>query len=270
MAQIPPERSLRLETVSEAQQYDGNFLLVSGLHGFRHLTTSLDTSRSGRKLYQLRGSLREDERKKSCPDCGGPMHVHGYYTVRLRHLPLRGRLTMVSFRKLRYYCPDCRSTEMQDISFKTPAHAITLPLARYTQDLLSQGVLKKEASRLTGLGQNTVRELENEWLAGRNGKKEIEADADHAVRFLGICDYALFMQEMDAFSFMDMETGHLLWFARGSRRQAVTEFLDHFGPAWTRKLQAVACDWNSDVQEVIARYCPRVQPVFHIPIDLER
>ena len=54
---------------------------------------------------------------------------------------------------------------MQFISFKAPGHMITEELYQYTRDLLASGVYtNKEVAELTGLGKNTVKDIDKERL----------------------------------------------------------------------------------------------------------
>ena len=59
-----------------------------------------------------------------------------------------------------------------------------------------------------------------------------------------------------------METGHILWIAKGKTKQVVYDFIDHVGMDWMEGVEAVACDMNSDFQEAFEDSCEWIQPVF--------
>ena len=59
-----------------------------------------------------------------------------------------------------------------------------------------------------------------------------------------------------------METGHILWIAKGKKKQVVYDFIDHVGLEWMESVEAVACDMNSDFQEAFEERCEWIQPVF--------
>ena len=93
------------------------------------------------------------------------MHVNNHPSINLRHLPFGGSLSCVTFTRNQYACPKCGSTKMQFISFKAPGHMITEELYQYTRDLLASGVYtNKEVAELTGLGKNTVKDIDKERL----------------------------------------------------------------------------------------------------------
>lgn len=52
----------------------------------------------------------------------------------------------------------------QNIKFKAPGHRITNALYNYVRDLLADGLTNKMVSMLTGLGQNTVKDIDKERL----------------------------------------------------------------------------------------------------------
>lgn len=133
--------------------------LPSGLTGFRNSKTTIEVARSGREVCLLHGELKRDE-GPFCPECGQKMHIHGSRNAMLRHLCFGSRLSAVSFEKRRYRCPCCGHTEMEHVPFKADSHNITRELLQFTRDLLTYGFTNKEVSELTGLGKNTVKEID--------------------------------------------------------------------------------------------------------------
>ena len=56
---------------------------------------------------------------------------------------------------------------MEIIPFKADGHNITCELLQFTRDLLAYGFTNKEVSELTGLGKNTVKEIDLQRLKGK-------------------------------------------------------------------------------------------------------
>ena len=181
----------------------------------------------------------------------------------LRHLCVGSRLSAVSFEKRRYRCPCCGHTEMESVPFKANGHNITRELLRFTRDLLVYGFTNKEVSELTGLGKNTVKEIDLQRLKDKytvDGKTLIKPEKQ--ARFLGVDEFKLRNGYKYASLIIDMESGHILWLSHGKRKRTVYDFIDHVGEAWMDGVEAVACDMNSDFQEAFEEHCPHIQPVF--------
>lgn len=241
-----------------------DFLKIpSCLYGFCNDTTLVKTSKSGRNVFCFEGTLDASEEDLIC-SCGSKMHVNNHPSITLRHLPFGSSLSCVKFTRNQYACPKCRSTKMQYISFKAPGHLITEELYQYARDLLALGVYtNKEVADITGLGKNTVKDIDKERL------QELYTTSDgklikpekHA-KFLGIDEFKLHNGYRYATHIIDMETGHILWIAGGKKKQVVYDFIEHVGLEWMDQVEAVACDMNSDFQEAFEEKCPHIQPVF--------
>lgn len=241
-----------------------DFLKIpSCLYGFHNESTSVKTAKSGRTVFCFEGSLDASEENLLC-SCGSKMHVNNHPSINLRHLPFGGSLSCVTFTRNQYACPKCGSTKMQFISFKAPGHMITEELYQYTRDLLASGVYtNKEVAELTGLGKNTVKDIDKERLRElytTNDGKLIKPEKP--AKFLGIDEFKLHNGYRYATHIIDMETGHILWIAGGKKKQVVYDFIEHVGLKWMDQVEAVACDMNSDFQEAFEEKCPHIQPVF--------
>jgi transposase len=152
---------------------------------------------------------------------------------------------------------------MQSIPFKAEGHNITSELYRYTRDLLAFGFTNKEVSELTGLGKNTVKDIDLKRLKEKytvDGKKLIQPERQ--ARFLGIDEFKLHNGHKYASLIIDLETGHILWLAHGKKKAIVYGFIEHVGEEWMDGVEAVACDMNSDFQEAFEERCPHIQAVF--------
>lgn len=241
-----------------------DFLMIpSCLYGFKNESTSTKTSKSGRNVFCFEGTLDASEENLTCR-CGAKMHVNNHPGITLRHLPFGGNLSCVRFTRNQYACPKCSNTRMQHISFKASGHMITEELYQYTCDLLASGTYtNKEVAELTGLGKNTVKDIDKKRLQElytTSGGKLIKPEK--TAKFLGIDEFKLHNGHRYATHIIDMETGHILWIAGGKKKQVVYDFIEHVGLKWMDNVEAVACDMNSDFQEAFEEKCPHIQPVF--------
>ena len=224
--------------------------------------TTIEMAQSGREVYLLHGELERGE-VPFCPACGQKMHIHGSRITMLRRLCFGSRLSAVSFEKRRYRCPCCGHTEMESVPFKANGHNITRELLQFARDLLAYGFTNKEVSEWTGLGKNTVKEMDLQRLKDKytvDGKTHRKPEKQ--ARFLGVDEFKLHNGYKYASLIIDMESGHILWLAHGKRKRTVYDFIDHVDEAWMDGVEAVACDMNSDFQKAFEERCPHIQPVF--------
>jgi transposase len=223
----------------------------------------ISSSRSGRELFTFAGHLQYDEKYATCGNCGETMHVHDYQKATLLHLPFGLSIINIIVTKARRRCPKCGRIQAQEIEFKAPNHNITTQLYNYTCDLLAYGLTNKAISELTGLCKNTVKKIDKKRLLkmytfdGRTLNKP-----EKQSRFLGIDEFKLHNNREFATHITDLETGHVLWIAKGKKKQVVYDFIEHVGLDWMRGVEAVACDMNSDFQEAFEDKCPHLKIVF--------
>lgn len=237
--------------------------IPSHFHGFMNDSTTTETTVSGRTAFCFHGELDASEDDIIC-SCGCKMHVNNHPAVSLCHLPFGRYLTKVNFKRNQYLCPKCGKTRMQFVSFKAPGHRITAELYQYTCDLLASGnYSNKVVAEITGLGKNTVKDIDKQRLLDAyttDGKTLIKPEK--IAKFLGIDEFKLHDGYKYATHIIDMETGHILWIAKGKKKQVVYDFIEHVGLKWMENVKAVACDMNSDFQEAFEEKCPHIKIVF--------
>ena len=237
--------------------------LPSELVGFINEKSEIVTTTTNQKMYMLHGHIENNDEEHQCPHCGSKLHVHDRRESTLRHLNFGPTLSCLKFVKTRYLCPSCRFTKMQDVPFQAEGHRISKQLFTFCKDLLAHGFTNKQTSFITGLGKNTVKEIDLQRLKDRytiDGKRLIQPE--RKARFLGIDEFSLHKGHKYAVIIIDMETGHILWLAHGKKKASVYSFIDHVGQQWMDGVEAVACDMNSDFQEAIEDRCPHIQVVF--------
>ncbi len=237
--------------------------LPSELVGFTNHSSEIIQTVSNRKMYLLHGELKASADDSICPQCGSSMHIHNRCEVNLRHLCFGDKLSCLRFTKLRYYCPRCGHSHMQDVPFQAKGHRISSELLNFTRDLLAYGFTNKQVAYITGLGRNTVKDIDLKRLKEKytvDGERLIQPERQ--ARFLGIDEFKLHDGHKYAVIIIDMETGHILWLAHGKKKASVYSFIEHVGKEWMEGVEAVACDMNSDFQEAFEDRCPHIQTVF--------
>lgn len=140
---------------------------------------------------------------------------------------------------------------------------MTEELLAYTRDLLAYGLTNKLVCEITGLGKNTVKDIDLERLKDKytiDGKTVIKPER-HA-RCLGIDEFKLHDGHRFATVIIDLDSGHILWLAHGKKKAVVYDFIKHVGLEWMDHVEAIACDMNSDYQEAFEEMCPGLQCVF--------
>ncbi len=139
-------------------------MLPSELVGFTNHSSEIIKTASNREMYLLHGEHKGSAEDCLCTECGGMMHIHNRCEVNLRPLCFGFKLSCLRFSKLRYYCPRCGHSHMQAVPFQAQGHRISCELLNYTRDLLAYGFTNKEVAHITGLGKNTVKDIDLERL----------------------------------------------------------------------------------------------------------
>lgn len=243
-----------------------NYIMIpSFLKNFNNNYTSIELTKDNKKVYSIQGELVISEDECICEKCNGKMHINNHFNVKLKHLCIGNCLSCIKFQKKQYYCPNCHISKMQDIPFKVKNHQISCELYNYTCDLLSHGYTNKQVSELTGLGKNVVKDIDKERLIklytiDGEGKELIKPEKQ--ARFLGIDEFKLHNGHKYATHIIDLETGHILWIAKGKKKQVVYDFINHVGLKWMQNVIAIACDMNSDFERGFKEKCPHIKIVF--------
>jgi transposase len=238
--------------------------IPSSLYGFHNTETTVETAKSGRTVYCHIGYADITEDDRICPVCGAKMYVNNSPEIVIRHLPIGGDLSVLRFPHHQLRCSKCHKAKVHFLPFKAEGHMITDALYQYALDLLASGVYtNKQVAEITGLGKNTVKEIDKKRLQKRytiDGVKLIQPET--TTRYLGIDEFKLHDGNHFATHIIDLVTGHILWIQKGKKKQVVYDFIDHVGLDWMDNVEAVACDMNTDYFEAFEEKCPHIQPVF--------
>lgn len=241
----------------------GFICLPSNLEGFVQTMSSTAVSRSGKNVHQIYGFVEHSGDERICPVCGRKMHVKSTKSTVLRHLHFGPNYTDIIVEQHRFYCPDCHHSHMEPIPFMSEHHRITKPLENYIEGLLTPGDMTlKQIAELAGVNEHLVKEidkrrLQREYVVDNHLKIPSEYS-----RFLAIDEFKLHNGHQYATHIIDLETGHVLWIARGKKKQVVYDFIDTVGMDWMDHVEAVACDMNSDFQEAFEERCEWITIVF--------
>ena len=153
---------------------------------------------------------------------------------------------------------------MQHLPFKADNHKITKDLENYISDLLASNCYTiVEIADLTKVSRHIIKDIDFKRLRGLytvDGKTLIKPERQ--ARFIAIDEFKLHDGHKFATHIIDLETGHVLWIAKGKKKQVVYDFIEHVGLEWMNNVQAVACDMNSDFEEAFLEKCPHIQIVF--------
>ena len=256
------------QTVS-TQGFESNkgiLFFESGLTDFIQL--GMPIQNEGEKIFV--GKLAECE-PGFCPDCSTKLVKNGTLVTTLRHIPLGLEHTKIKVSYARFRClnTDCKfNTRSQSIPFKANGYRITKALKECTERLLSDGCTLKQVAEITGLDKMTVKSIHKELLLSKftiDGKTLIKPERQ--ARYLAIDEFKLHDGYKYATVIIDWETGHILYLAHGKKKAVVYEFMDHVGDEWMSKVEAVACDMNSDFEEAFKERYPKLDIVydrFHI------
>ncbi len=251
-------------STSSLKSISDDFLFIpSSLQGFTNTNTKCERINETRNLYKFNGILTINDSDYICNKCGHKMHINNSHPITLKHLCFGGNLTCVCFNHTQFYCENCHSTNMQNISFKADNHRITNELYNYVRDLLATGhYTNKEVAEITGLNRNVVKDIDRERLEEKYVVNGELIKPEKQATYLGIDEFKLHNGYKYATHIIDLETGHILWIQESKKKQVVYDFINHVGSEWMNKVKAVACDMNSDFEEAFREKCPNITIVF--------
>lgn len=247
-----------------SQSENEKFLKIpSFLTNFENTETTIEINKSNRTVYRYRGFLQAKTNENICPCCNNPMYINNHLKTSLKHLNFGENLGVVEVNKTQYYCEKCHKSYIQDVPFKADNHNITKQLYQFTLDLLSYSKYTlKQVSKITGLCENTVKEIDLERLKNKYTEDGKLKKPEHNSRFICIDEFKLHNGYKYATHIIDLETGEILYISHGKKKQVVYDFIEYVGIEWMNNVIAVACDMNSDFEEAFVQKCPHIKIVF--------
>ncbi len=250
--------------------------LPSYLPGFNYGFTEIaPRDEAGRLEYVFGGWLCREGDVRICPKCGSHMIVKSNKISRIKHIPIGSWHTYIDVEIVQMECKNCGKTHMQEIPFKSKHYMVTKELYQLIVDMLSMHTFTlKDISSYTGVNKNTIRKIDFDRL-----KEKYTTDGTtlkppkEFCRYLSIDEFLLHHGHQYATHIINLETGKILYVARGKKKEVVYDFIDLVGQDWMKNIEAVACDMNSDFQEAFQEKCPHIKIVhdhFHIVQNLNK
>lgn len=228
----------------------------------KHLQKHPDTCCQWDITARYHGRYNSTEEDRICPSCGGRMHIKGSTTTTIKHLALGLMKSEIVVERASCRCPFCGKAVNPSLPFQEPGHRITVSLANTVRSLCAWGMTQVEIERLTGVNRHVIKDLDKERLSGlytENGKLR---QPEKQARILGIDEFSLHRGHQYATLIMDIDTGHVLYLARGKKKDVVYKFIEHVGTEWMQGVQAVCCDMNADFAKAFQEKCPHLKVVF--------
>lgn len=257
-------------TINQSNSLENENILYfpSLLNGFINTSTSR-SSGNNKDFINFEGYINPTHEDYICPSCGSKMHINNKYNVSLKHLPIGGVFSFISLPRIQFFCPKCHISKLQDISFKNEHHFITNELFNYITDLLTFGFTLKEVSNISGVNKNIIKQIDKQRLLSLysvDGKGE-KLIVPPKAQFLAIDEFKLHNGYKYASHIIDLDSGHIIWIAKGKKKKVVADFINFVGLDWISSVKAVACDMNSDFEEEFKDKAPHIKIVydfFHI------
>lgn len=240
----------------------GILILPSSLTGFINTNTKYIVE-DNKTFYIFEGKLIINEEDYICPNCNSKMHINNHYYMTLKHLNIGKSYSKIQVEYAQFYCPYCNTSKMQDIKFKCKNHQITKQLYQYVYDLLEIGTLtNKDISIITNVNKNLVKEIDKERLYNKYTEGENLVPPLEQATFLGVDEFKLHDGHKYATIIINLETGHVLWIARGKKKQVIYDFMEYVGHKWMMNIKAVACDMNAAYESAFLEKYHHIKIVF--------
>jgi transposase len=204
-----------------------------------------------------------------CPSCGsGDCIRNGSVNVWILDIPYGDKGVVINLRRSKCLCRSCGASFRQEIPFKNPDHMITNALNLYIYGLLERGHTLKETSMLSHVDANIVKAMDKSRLLAlyTDGKGHLlkpEKKAQH----IAVDEFKIHCGHIYATIVIDLSDGSVIYLALGKKKQALEDFLSLVGEEWMMAVEAVACDMNSNYEQVFLERFPHIAIVydmFHI------
>ena len=143
------------------------------------------------------------------------------------------------------------------ILFAAHNAVLLLPSLKSCLHVVRQNISMAGKNNWSPTGKNTVMEIDKERLLEKytTDDRHLKKPQGQA-KFLREDEFLLHKGHEYATIIIDLEMGHVLWLAYGKKKKALYDFIDFVGEEWMDGVEAVACDMNSDYQEVFEDRCP--------------
>lgn len=213
-------------------------------------------SRSG-KAVMLTDGLCTCAVPRTCPACGGPMHVHNHQHVLIQDLEILGNVSVLRVSYCRTACACCGTKLPQDIPFRAKGHRLTTRLAARVCRRLNQGVTLKATAVSLGVHPSIVKEIDKARLLGMPC-----LDGPEHARNIGIDEFLLHKGHRYATVVVDLDRKRVIFLEEGKKKEQAAHFIHRMGPAWMGHVRAVSMDMNAQYDSAFRQFAPHVDIVY--------
>lgn len=192
-----------------------------------------------------------------CSGCGKPVEkVHDSTERWVQDLPAWGAETHLLLHRHRLQCPDCGVT-LERLDWLEPYARVTTRLAENVARLCEVLPVKMVAN-FYGLKWDTTKRIHKAWL-----QREF-SDLDFSgVTLIGMDEFAIRKGHRYATSFVDLETGRVLWVCKGRSGEDIRPFFrDILGAEGCAEIQAATMDMWEPYEQEVNRWCPQAEVVY--------
>jgi len=197
----------------------------------------------------------------TCPVCRSRRVIrYGSKRRVFKTLPVGRRQVELEVTIPRLACQDCGAVRQVELEFADPKKHYTHSLERYAAQLCRVMTIQ-EVAKLTGLGWDTVKEIDKTWLRRQYGKIKWKQ-----VRYLALDEVYLGKKRKVITIAMDLETGRVLHIGKGKGKDALKGLWRRLKRA-KAKIQAVATDMASGYMAAVLEHLPKADLVldhFHL------
>ena len=200
----------------------------------------------------------------TCPDCGTACtKFHGYVIRRLRDCPFAGvEHVEVRVRIRRVKC-SCGSLRQEVVKWIQPRQSLTVQFHELLQAELRQETSLTKIAEKYNVNWHAVKEVDKWQLS--HYFRDVDVSK---LRRLAIDEFALHKGHRYATTFLDLDSGAIIFVEEGKTLNAVKkgfEYLENKGVL--DQIEAVAGDMNTGLSLLVVQYCPKadlVDDVFHV------
>lgn len=193
-----------------------------------------------------------------CSGCGRRCEKHHDVTDRwVRDLPILDAQTHVLVPRYRVACDVC-GPKVEHLPWLAKWSRVTTRLAESVARLCDVLAIKHVA-KFYGLGWDTVKAIDHEWLETHVAEPDLST-----LTQLAMDEFALKRGHRYATIFVEPQRKQVLWVCRGRSREDIRPFFEKLGDEGCRRLRAVAMDMNPAYEEEVRARCPRAEIVYDL------
>lgn len=196
-----------------------------------------------------------------CPVCGSRHVIRYGHTIRtFKMLPVGRKKTELAVRIPRLFCKECGAIRQPHLKFADAKKHYTHSLERFVIDLCRVMTIQ-DAAELTGLGWDTVKDIDKGYLRDKYRSVSLKG-----VRYIAIDEVYLGRKRKYITIVMDLESGSVIHIGYGKGKNALNGFWKRLKRSGANIL-AVATDMASGYMAAVMEHLPGADLVldhFHL------